>query len=91
MYVSTDPFLIVGAGLAGLVAARELHTLGYKVIVLEKSGDDGGRMATRAFAEARFDSGEHFYTVSDPQYVRMVDQWTAPGEAVLRSIGYTGP
>ena len=91
MYVSTDPFLIVGAGLAGLVAARELHTLGYKVIVLEQSGEVGGRMATRAFAEARFDSGAQFFTVRDPQFGRMVDQWTAAGVAGLWSSGFPGP
>lgn len=91
MYASSDPFLIVGAGLAGLVAARELHALGYKVIVLEQSGAAGGRMATRAFDEARFDSGAQFFTVRDPGFRRMVDVWLAAGVARLWSSGFPGP
>lgn len=89
MYVSTDPFLIVGAGLAGLVAARELTSLGYNVIVLEQAAAVGGRMATRVFGSARFDSGAQFFTVRDPQFRRMVNGWLAAGAADLWSRGFT--
>ena len=39
--------VIVGGGIAGLVAARELVASGLRVIVLEKGRGVGGRMATR--------------------------------------------
>lgn len=91
MLHSTDPILIVGAGLAGLVAASKLHALGYKVIVLEESAEVGGRMATRMCDGARFDSGAQFFTVRDPQFRRMVDLWLAAGVAGLWSKGFTRP
>ena len=39
--------IVVGAGLAGLAAAYELHKLGYVVSVLEASHRPGGRVHTR--------------------------------------------
>ncbi|BBG94766.1 LSD1-like 1 [Prunus dulcis] len=39
--------VIVGAGLAGLVAARQLVFLGFKVVVLEGRNRPGGRVKTR--------------------------------------------
>lgn len=39
--------LIVGAGVAGLTAGRILHDSGFRVIVLEKSRQIGGRLSTR--------------------------------------------
>lgn len=39
--------LVVGAGLAGVTAARELAARGHRVKIVEKSRGLGGRMATR--------------------------------------------
>ena len=54
---------IVGAGIAGLVAARELAAAGCGVVVLEKSRGVGGRMATRRIGQAVCDHGAQFFTV----------------------------
>ncbi|MBK0867552.1 FAD-dependent oxidoreductase [Saccharopolyspora sp. HNM0986] len=43
---------ILGAGIAGLVAAHELERLGHSVIVLEGSGRIGGRVFTHRFGSA---------------------------------------
>ncbi|KAH9621382.1 hypothetical protein KSS87_007196 [Heliosperma pusillum] len=39
--------VVVGAGLAGLCAARQLRAMGFKVVVLEGRGRPGGRVRTR--------------------------------------------
>jgi renalase len=90
MKESIEPVLIVGAGLSGLVAARKLRGLGYKVIVFEESAVPGGRMATRSFDGSRFDSGAQFFTVREPRFGRLVDQWFSAGVAALWSRGFIG-
>ena len=52
--------LIVGAGIAGLVAARSLQSRGFSVLVLDKGRGVGGRLATRNFEGGRFDYGAQF-------------------------------
>lgn len=55
--------VIVGAGMAGLSAARELQRRGRSVVILDKGRGIGGRMATRRFGGARFDTGAQFFSV----------------------------
>ncbi|CAN0476754.1 unnamed protein product, partial [Ectocarpus sp. 8 AP-2014] len=55
--------LVVGAGLAGLSAARELSHRGYDVIVLEATSRVGGRLLSAKVAEtggAAIDLGAAF-------------------------------
>lgn len=47
----------IGAGLAGLTCAGQLHRAGYNTVVLEKSRGVGGRLATRRVAGTRADLG----------------------------------
>lgn len=51
---------IVGAGLAGLSAARELALAGHDVAIFEKSRGAGGRTSTRRSPHGRFDHGAPF-------------------------------
>lgn len=52
---------VIGAGLAGLTAARELRDDGHTVVVWEKSRGPGGRTSTRrAPGGLRFDHGAPF-------------------------------
>ncbi len=46
-----DRVIVVGAGLAGLTAAHELHRAGVPVVVLETADRIGGRVATEPYAD----------------------------------------
>ncbi|MDJ0917419.1 MAG: FAD-dependent oxidoreductase [Woeseiaceae bacterium] len=52
---------VIGAGLAGLVFAREMSATN-EVVLFEKSRGVGGRMATRYADPYRFDHGAQFFT-----------------------------
>lgn len=54
---------VIGAGMAGLVAARELQRAGRRVRVLDKGRGVGGRLATRRIGEATFDHGAPHFTL----------------------------
>ncbi|MGW1489693.1 flavin monoamine oxidase family protein [Streptomyces sp. NPDC002402] len=45
---------VVGAGLAGLAAAYELHKLGHRVLVLEAADRPGGRVYTYRFTDEAY-------------------------------------
>lgn len=72
--------IIVGGGIAGLMAARALSRSGLKSLVLDKGRGIGGRLATRrvsapASGEARFDYGAQFFTVKNSWFHKMVLNW----------------
>jgi predicted NAD/FAD-dependent oxidoreductase len=81
--------LIVGAGMAGLTAARALHDAGIVVHVVDKGRSPGGRLSTRrimngealtaAEAEWSFDHGAQYFTVRDRAFQPVVDEWQAAG------------
>lgn len=86
--MSGELTLILGAGLAGLNAARLLHDAGRPVIVVDKGRGVGGRMATRRFGDGRFDHGAQFFTVRDPAFAAQVARWQEAGDAALWSLGF---
>jgi len=69
---------VVGAGLAGLQAARRLRQDGWSVVVLEARSEVGGRTKTVELNGHRFDVG---------------GQWTGPGQprmsALIEELGLT--
>ena len=56
--------VIVGAGLAGLSAAKRLHDAGQTVAVLEASDGIGGRVRTDVVDGFRLDRGFHVLLTS---------------------------
>ena len=74
--------VVIGAGLSGLIAARDLVSHGFDVTVLDKGRGVGGRLATRRIgspATAVIDHGAQFFTVRSPDFAREVDAWTKAG------------
>ncbi|WP_309008741.1 FAD-dependent oxidoreductase [Pelagicoccus sp. SDUM812005] len=69
--------IIVGAGIAGLAAARLLQERGQKVAVLEKSRGVGGRLATRRLDGESFDNGAHFFSVVGDAFRGELERWEA--------------
>jgi len=73
--------LVVGAGIAGLMAARELQRQGVSVTVLDKGRGVGGRMATRRFAGGVFDHGTQYFAPSSPWFQARITEWVHDGIA----------
>src|SRR5688572_11022768 len=69
--------IVIGAGLTGLVAARQLENAGKKVIVLDKEGHVGGRLATHCFQNGMADDGAQFFTTRTETFQKQVDSWQA--------------
>ena len=71
--------VVIGAGIAGLLAAQQLHSTGHEVTVLDKGKSPGGRLATRRIGAATLDHGAQFFTVRDAQFDHHVQQWVHDG------------
>lgn len=83
--------LIVGAGMAGLMAAGRLVEAGKSVIVLDKGRGVGGRMASRrlsADGAARADHGAQYFTCYSETFRPYVEQWLAAGLITQWSTGF---
>ena len=88
---------VIGAGMAGITAARTLVQAGHQVSVFEKSHGAGGRMATRSSAYGSFDHGVQYFTVRDPQFRKAITDvpgtqaicraWSANAVRVLDPLG----
>ena len=65
--------IIVGAGLAGLAAAAELHGRGHEVVVLEKEDAPGGRVQTDAIDGFLLDRGFQILLTGYPEARRFFD------------------
>ena len=89
------PVIIVGAGLAGLVAANALAEAGRRAVVLDKGRSPGGRLATRRMAgqggrTARLDHGAQFFTVRSPDFAEVVHGWRRSGVVREWCRGFSG-
>ncbi len=71
--------IIIGAGMTGLTAARQLQQNGWAVTVLDKGRGVGGRMATRRLANARADHGAQYFTARTAEFRAFIAELTDAG------------
>ncbi|HEX2729333.1 MAG TPA: FAD-dependent oxidoreductase, partial [Rubrobacteraceae bacterium] len=75
----TSSCIIVGAGMSGLSAGRELRAAGWDVTMVDKGRGVGGRMATRRLREGTFDHGAQFFTARSDRFEKLVRGWLEAG------------
>lgn len=74
------PVLVVGAGAAGLLAARTLADHGLEVAVVDKGRSVGGRLATRRLGDGgSFDHGAALFEPATASFRRRLATWEADG------------
>ncbi len=66
--------VVVGGGVAGLVAARHLALEGHRVTVLEASDRTGGALRTATLAGVAIDVGAEAFSLTRPQTRSLVDE-----------------
>lgn len=83
--------IILGAGVAGLAAARRLVAQGHDVEVVDKARGVGGRLATRRIDDARLDHGAQFFTTRGPAFTEFVAEAVAEGVVAEWCRGFGEP
>ena len=86
----TTDVLVIGAGMAGLMAAAELQRAGRRVLVLDKGRGVGGRLASRRIDGATFDHGAQFITTRDPRFAAVLERGRQNGAMEEWCRGFTG-
>lgn len=87
-HVSAD-VIVIGAGIAGLMAARILESKGASVTIIDKGRSVGGRLATRRIGTGLADHGAQFFTVRTPEFQKYVDQWLKDRVIYVWSHGWS--
>lgn len=76
----TSRVLIIGAGIAGLTAARALEAVGVSAVLIDKGRGVGGRIATRRLSDGHaYDHGALRFSADDGPVASLVSGWEAEG------------
>jgi renalase len=82
----TTDVLIIGAGLAGLTAARVVREAGLTLHIVDNGRSVGGRLATTPIQSGIADDGAQFFTARTDEFQAAVDAWQKSG--LVRVWGY---
>ena len=83
MTLARRAIAIVGAGIAGLAAARQLQDAGHHVQVFDKSRSTGGRLCTRRGEGWQADHGAQYFTARHADFAVEVQRWREAGAITL--------
>jgi hypothetical protein len=72
---------VVGAGISGLTAARELTRAGIEVTVFERGRGPGGRASRRRAEGFEFDHGAQYFTARGEAFAEQTRRWVASAVA----------
>ncbi|MBX7450916.1 NAD(P)-binding protein [Mycolicibacterium sp. 3033] len=72
---------VIGAGLSGAACAQALRERGISVEIMERGRGPGGRMASPNVRDRRVDLGAAYFTVKEPTFRTVVDDWARRGLA----------
>lgn len=75
----TFEIAIIGAGMAGLSAARALSDAGHSVTLFDKSRGSGGRMSTKRTDTGDLDMGAQYFTGRDSHFRHALQGWIDRG------------
>ncbi|WP_417365131.1 protoporphyrinogen oxidase [Glutamicibacter arilaitensis] len=78
--------VVIGGGIAGLVAARELRQTGHEVTVLEATGNFGGSVRSTEVAGLRIDAGAESFAVRGGVVASYLDELDL-GEQIAATSG----
>lgn len=70
---------IIGAGMAGITAARTLQAAGHSIQVFEKSRGSGGRLASKRSDMGRVNLGTQAFSSDNPQFLKQLQTWQQAG------------
>lgn len=66
--------VVIGAGLAGLNAARLLGRSGHQVVVLERDAVPGGRVRSARWADCPIELGAAYFTADYARFIALVEE-----------------
>jgi oxygen-dependent protoporphyrinogen oxidase len=77
---------VIGGGISGLVAARELLRGGLKVILLEAEDRLGGKIQTQAWGDVRMETGADSFLGRQPHGLRLVEELGLTGDLIRPDV-----
>ena len=75
----TTEILVIGAGMSGLSAAKDLVEAGKNVLLIDKGRGIGGRLANRRIDGAIAEHGAQFVTARTERFQALLEEWLAAG------------
>lgn len=82
----TRSVAVVGGGISGLIAARELQSQGIRVHLYEAASRVGGKIRTATLRDAPVEEGPDSFLARDPVAVRLCDDLGLAGDLVAPAI-----
>ena len=70
---------VIGAGVAGVTAARTLAAAGLDVVLHERAPELGGRLGAEELAGRWVSSGCTYLSAKDPAFARQLERWVEDG------------